>query len=100
LTGAELRLKAGTQYGLMGRNGTGKSTLLRAIAQKLIPGLSHDTRIAILQQTATESSTSQSEGIEFSTVPSVKSVLEQVIESDVSRNIALQDLKGSSTRLR
>ncbi|KAL4970306.1 ABC-F family ATP-binding cassette domain-containing protein [Aspergillus stella-maris] len=52
---AHLRLKAGVHYGLIGRNGTGKSTLLRAMADKLVPGIPHPTRIAILQQTDAES---------------------------------------------
>ncbi|KAH2667890.1 hypothetical protein LV157_003668 [Aspergillus fumigatus] len=72
---AHLRLKAGVHYGLIGRNGTGKSSrlikrvdisrsevlmdddyeaLLRAMADKLVPGIPHPTRIAILQQTETE----------------------------------------------
>ncbi|PYI23815.1 ABC transporter [Aspergillus violaceofuscus CBS 115571] len=51
ISDAHLRLKAGVRYGLVGRNGTGKSTLLRAIADKLVPGIPHATRIAILQQT-------------------------------------------------
>ncbi|KAL2853374.1 P-loop containing nucleoside triphosphate hydrolase protein [Aspergillus pseudoustus] len=54
ISDAHLRLKAGTHYGLVGRNGTGKSTLLRAMADKLVPGIPHLTRIAILQQTDTE----------------------------------------------
>ncbi|KAL4909924.1 hypothetical protein BDW74DRAFT_45813 [Aspergillus multicolor] len=48
---AHLRLKAGVHYGLIGQNGTGKSTLLRAVADKLVPGIPQATRIAILQQT-------------------------------------------------
>lgn len=36
-TGLNLELKAGTIYGLFGRNGTGKSTLLRNIAGFLFP---------------------------------------------------------------
>ncbi|KAI1499684.1 ABC transporter [Biscogniauxia marginata] len=51
LSNATLRLKAGARYALVGRNGTGKSTLLRAIAEKLIPGIPEQTRIVILQQT-------------------------------------------------
>ncbi|PYH49381.1 ABC-F family ATP-binding cassette domain-containing protein [Aspergillus saccharolyticus JOP 1030-1] len=51
ISDAHLQLKAGVHYGLIGRNGTGKSTLLRAIADKLVPGIPHATRIAILQQT-------------------------------------------------
>ncbi|KAI1410803.1 P-loop containing nucleoside triphosphate hydrolase protein [Hypoxylon sp. FL1857] len=51
LNNAKLRLKAGQRYALIGRNGTGKSTLLKAIAEKLIPGIPEETRIVILQQT-------------------------------------------------
>ncbi|EEQ27134.1 conserved hypothetical protein [Microsporum canis CBS 113480] len=47
LTSATLRLKAGVHYGLVGRNGTGKSTLLRAMADRLIPGLPESVKIAI-----------------------------------------------------
>ncbi|KAI2834822.1 hypothetical protein CBS147321_10514 [Aspergillus niger] len=51
LSNAELSLKEGRRYALVGRNGTGKSTLLRSIAEKLIPGIPENTKIAILQQT-------------------------------------------------
>lgn len=51
LSGAKLRLKEGQSYALVGRNGTGKSTILKAIAEKLIPGLPESSKIAILQQT-------------------------------------------------
>src|SRR3546814_8646025 len=37
-SGLDLRLKTGHIYGLMGANGTGKSTLLRCIAGLLFPG--------------------------------------------------------------
>lgn len=52
LSNAKLRLKAGQRYALIGRNGTGKSTLLRAIAEKLIPGVPEETRVVLLQQTS------------------------------------------------
>ncbi|KAK7418552.1 hypothetical protein QQX98_003897 [Neonectria punicea] len=50
LANARLTLKEGQRYALVGRNGTGKSTLLKAIADKLIPGIPEGTRIALLQQ--------------------------------------------------
>ncbi|KAI5463410.1 P-loop containing nucleoside triphosphate hydrolase protein [Mariannaea sp. PMI_226] len=50
LAGTKLKLNEGQRYALVGRNGTGKSTLLKAIAEKLIPGIPEGTRIAILQQ--------------------------------------------------
>ncbi|GFF31633.1 ABC transporter F family member 3 [Aspergillus udagawae] len=81
-----LRLKAGVHYGLIGRNGTGKSTLLRAMADKLVPGIPHPTRIAILQQTETEDEvrTFECEGEDRDrrALP----VLEYVMSSDRFRN--------------
>ncbi|GAA5882378.1 hypothetical protein JCM3774_004325 [Rhodotorula dairenensis] len=50
LNGAHVRLKQGVRYGLVGRNGTGKSTLFRALADKLIPGINPTTRILLLSQ--------------------------------------------------
>ncbi|PGG97288.1 hypothetical protein AJ79_09274 [Helicocarpus griseus UAMH5409] len=54
LPSADLQLKAGVHYGFVGRNGTGKSTILRAMAEKLIPGIPDNVRISILQQTGDE----------------------------------------------
>ncbi|KAJ0425832.1 P-loop containing nucleoside triphosphate hydrolase protein [Aspergillus carlsbadensis] len=89
ISDAHLRLKAGTHYGLVGRNGTGKSTLLRAMADKLVPGIPHLTRIAILQQTDTEAQ----EGLETfgderhkQREDESKPVLEYAISSDHHRN--------------
>lgn len=71
------------------------------MAEKLIPGLPPDTRIALLQQTSTheqDSNAKSQSNQETLSGPSMnvlsKPVLQQVIESDVSRNIVLQDLKG------
>lgn len=50
LTNAHVRLKEGVRYGLVGRNGTGKSTLFKALADKLIPGINPTTRILLLSQ--------------------------------------------------
>ncbi|GIK04912.1 hypothetical protein Aspvir_009010 [Aspergillus viridinutans] len=83
---AHLRLKAGVHYGLIGRNGTGKSTLLRAMADKLVPGVPHPTRIAILQQTETDdemrSFQSDGEDRDRRDLPA----LEYVMSSDRFRN--------------
>ncbi|KAJ4149569.1 hypothetical protein NW754_001009 [Fusarium falciforme] len=92
LAGAKLRLKEGQRYALVGRNGTGKSTLLKAIAEKLIPGIPEETRIAILQQTKLvdekPKGTSEvgNEGL---------SVLEQVIEKATAKQAVEQDIKGN-----
>ncbi|OJI97160.1 hypothetical protein ASPVEDRAFT_159327 [Aspergillus versicolor CBS 583.65] len=86
---AHLRLKAGVHYGLIGRNGTGKSTLLRAVADKLVPGITHSTRIAILQQTDADSREGQGSfdvGNQQQDEAENKSVLEYVMGSDHHRN--------------
>ncbi|KAE8445405.1 hypothetical protein EG329_013418 [Mollisiaceae sp. DMI_Dod_QoI] len=88
LANANLKLKAGIQYALIGRNGTGKSTILKAIAEKLIPGIPIQTRISILQQTATDGSLDASKaigGVEGSS-GSKLSVLEEVADRATSRN--------------
>lgn len=59
--------------------------LLRAMAQKLIPGIPHATRIAILQQT--DEQDEQSFGVEPC---QDKPVLESVLSSDKTRNEAVR----------
>ena len=50
LSDAHIKLNAGVRYVLHARNGQGKSTILRAISERLIPGIPLDLRIACLQQ--------------------------------------------------
>lgn len=112
---AHLRLKAGVHYGLIGRNGTGKSSrlikrvdisrsevlmdddyeaLLRAMADKLVPGIPHPTRIAILQQTETEDeeriAQPECEDRDRRDLP----VLEYVMSSDRFRNEVVRKMDG------
>ncbi|KAJ5764870.1 hypothetical protein N7520_004429 [Penicillium odoratum] len=93
ISDGHLRLKGGVHYGLLGRNGTGKSTLLRAMAEKLIPGIPHATRIAILQQTDDQDECGSTYGLRLD-----KSVLESVLGSDEARNeaVRLADLLSKS----
>lgn len=90
LSHANLRLKSGIHYALMGRNGTGKSTILRALAERIIPGLPPHLRVALLQQTSTE--------VEYDgttqrpTSSSGVTVLQHVIESDRYRSNLLQEI--------
>lgn len=101
ISDAHLRLKGGVHYGLLGRNGTGKSSkschatnfdtcinslpaLLRAMADKLIPGIPHVTRIAILQQTGVDD---ESGG--YGRLRLDKTVLDAVLSSDEMRNEAV-----------
>ncbi|CAH0015432.1 unnamed protein product [Clonostachys rhizophaga] len=93
LSNAKLRLKPGQRYALVGRNGTGKSTLLKAIAEKLIPGIPEETRIAALQQTRiTEDGESLKSADQAQ--PDL-TVLQQVVEKTISKDNIEQDIKGS-----
>ncbi|TFB03151.1 hypothetical protein CCMA1212_004521 [Trichoderma ghanense] len=88
LSNAKLRLKEGQRYALVGRNGTGKSTLLKAIAQKLIPGIPEGSRIALLQQTKlTESDEDDKKN------NGQGSVLQEVIERATARSVVEQEIK-------
>ncbi len=49
-SGASLTLAAGRRYGLIGRNGVGKSTLLRHIAMREVPIPSHITILFVEQE--------------------------------------------------
>ncbi|OAA81153.1 ABC transporter-like protein [Akanthomyces lecanii RCEF 1005] len=92
LSGAKLRLKEGHRYALVGRNGTGKSTLLKAIAEKLIPGIPEDSRIAILQQTKLQGGESKKEE-----TPTAKmNTRQEVIERATSRSAIEQDIQSLS----
>ncbi|KAF4467920.1 hypothetical protein FALBO_5224 [Fusarium albosuccineum] len=94
LAGAKLRLKEGQRYALLGRNGTGKSTLLKAIAEKLIPGIPEETRIAILQQTKLVDEDPENKA--ESNSENKASVLEQVIEKATAKHAIEQDIKDLS----
>ncbi|KAH7386581.1 P-loop containing nucleoside triphosphate hydrolase protein [Cadophora sp. MPI-SDFR-AT-0126] len=89
LANASLKLKAGVHYALIGRNGTGKSTILKAIAEKLIPGIPIQTRISLLQQTSSDGS---EESEVTNSLQNIKlegnqlSVLEAVIDRATSRS--------------
>ncbi|KFY84584.1 hypothetical protein V500_09184 [Pseudogymnoascus sp. VKM F-4518 (FW-2643)] len=95
LVNAELRLKSGIHYALLGRNGSGKSTILRALADRIIPGLPPSLRVAILQQTSTdaENPTPAKDGPSTS-APENTTVLQHVIEGDRSRTALIQDLQA------
>ena len=50
LTGAHIKLAAGVHYGLIGRNGVGKSTVLKALAHRWIPGAPRNITICYIDQ--------------------------------------------------
>ena len=82
LSDAHLRLKAGVHYGLVGRNGTGKSTLLTAIGEKLIPGLPRTMKILYVSQLTNARAAEEDPDA---------SVLQVVIRSDMERSRAMEE---------
>jgi ATP-binding cassette, subfamily F, member 3 len=87
---AHLKIQDGTHYVFHGRNGTGKSTLLRALAERRIPGVASNLRVLLLGQTRITSGldTNQPE-----TQGSAQTVLEYVTRSDKKRENALEELQ-------
>ena len=88
LTGATLRLHAGRHYGLVGRNGVGKSTLLRRMALARIDGFPDYLMVLHVKQ--------EIEGTDTS-------VIDTVIQSDKERLSLLkvgtvESMNGRSTR--
>jgi len=85
---AHLRVVEGVHYVFVGRNGTGKSTLLRALADRRVPGVPANLRILLLGQTRISSDVVVDGEEEQS--PSF-TVLEHVTRSDVRRQRAIRD---------
>ncbi|KAH7341316.1 P-loop containing nucleoside triphosphate hydrolase protein [Rhizoctonia solani] len=93
LVDAHLRLKAGVKYGLVGRNGQGKSTILKALADKIIPGVTENLRILLVGQVEGALSFDSNEDKTQSTVVQV------VIRSDSRRETAMWEFKTLTTGL-
>ncbi|KAH8101533.1 P-loop containing nucleoside triphosphate hydrolase protein [Cristinia sonorae] len=75
LSGASLTLAHGRRYGLIGRNGVGKSTLLRHIAMREVPIPAHITILFVEQEIIGDDTTA----------------LESVLKADVWRDILLKE---------
>jgi ATP-binding cassette subfamily F protein 3 len=73
---------------LVGRNGTGKSTLLKAIADGLIPGIPWNTRILLLGQTRVELD-EEMDGMKIAE----ETVLQHVLRSDRVRERHVREAK-------
>lgn len=86
LDNGELKLAYNRRYGLVGKNGVGKTTLLKAIAAFDIEGMPRHHRILHVRQELTPS------GGEVS-------VLNAVLEADVERNTLLKEEKVLLKRL-
>ncbi|PWY97607.1 P-loop containing nucleoside triphosphate hydrolase protein [Testicularia cyperi] len=82
LIDSHLRLKTGVHYGLVGRNGTGKSTLMTAIGEKLVPGLPRNMKILFVSQLTTARAAEDEAD---------SSVLNVVVRSDAERSRAVDE---------
>lgn len=90
---AHLRLFDGVHYVFSGRNGTGKSTLLKALAERRIPGVPSNLRILLLGQTRVSSDLEDDSSIQSE---SNRTVLEYVTRSDTHRERALREANCKS----
>ena len=80
LDGADLKFSHRRRYGLVGKNGVGKTTLLKAIASMEIEGFPKHHRVLHVRQ-------------EVKSAGSDVSVLQAVIDSDAERNALLEEEK-------
>jgi ATP-binding cassette subfamily F protein 3 len=90
LSHAHLHLRQGVHYVLGGRNGTGKSTLLKALAEQRIPGVPSNLRILLLGQTRIDDDDGKETDLGQS-VNDSQTVLQHVITSDVQRERAMRE---------
>ncbi|PVH95049.1 ABC transporter ATP-binding protein uup-1 [Periconia macrospinosa] len=86
LSHATLHLVEGRHYVLVGRNGTGKSTLLKAMGEGLIPGIPWSTRILLLGQTREVGEGEEERGAE-------ETVLQHVVRSDRVRERYMREAR-------
>ena len=90
---AHLKIQNGVHYVFHGRNGTGKSTVLKALADRLIPGVPSNLRVLLLGQTRISSDIDDEQRKSQS---AKTTVLEHVTSSDLKREKALQELSSMS----
>ncbi|KAG2462638.1 ABCF3 protein, partial [Polypterus senegalus] len=83
LTGAELTLTYGRRYGLVGRNGLGKTTLLKMMASRNLRVPSHISILHVEQEVAGDDTTA----------------LQSVLDSDTVREGLLKDEKELNARI-
>ncbi|KAJ4154772.1 hypothetical protein LMH87_000051 [Akanthomyces muscarius] len=84
----------GKQYNLVGRNGTGKSSLLRAIGAKLIPGIPQRSKIVFLEQFETSDVTERDTLTSIDSGQPVASAttVDYVVECVASKNLVERDV--------
>ena len=93
---AHLTIRDGVHYLFHGRNGTGKSTLLRALAERRVPGVASNLRVLLLGQTRI---TSDLDADEPDNEAQTKTVLQHVIRSDAKREKTLKESRKLATVL-
>ncbi|KAG5724019.1 hypothetical protein E4T56_gene11240 [Termitomyces sp. T112] len=98
LSHANLTLRENKHYVLVGRNGTGKSTLIRALAEGRIPGVPWSLHMLLLGQTDFVNSSTLDESLAALRFEDM-TVLEHVIRSDARRERALAEVKYLSEAL-
>lgn len=81
-----------------GRNGCGKSTVLQALADRLIPGIPSSLRIHIVSQVDTETSPDNTTGAEGKKEAVAQTALQRVLDGHVERRKALRERAGTSLR--
>lgn len=96
---ANLKLLPGIKYLLHGKNGIGKSTILKSLKERLIPGVPSNIVISLLQQKEEEEEEKEGHKGESSRqLSDVKqttlSALELVVQSDEARTKALRRREG------
>lgn len=98
LVDSPMDIVRGHRYGLLGRNGVGKSTLLRQLAAHGIPGLPHGMRTLLVQQhvQGRDDQTTLQALVEADTIRT--SLLQEMdrVEADIELGV---DLKTNSQRL-
>ncbi|KAI9890440.1 MAG: hypothetical protein M1814_003924 [Vezdaea aestivalis] len=97
INNAHLRIQSGTRMVLAGRNGTGKSSLLKALANGMIPGVPLNLRVLLLGQTKIESI--GTEAILEKGISAPLTVLEHVIKSDAKVEKLRQEAETLSSAL-
>jgi ATPase subunit of ABC transporter with duplicated ATPase domains len=93
LSHANLQLQRGRKYILHGRNGIGKSTLLRAIATDQIPNIPRGVKVLLLGQVESEAEDDLATKLNRQD----ESVLQHVLRSDQKRERLLREARQLST---
>jgi len=77
------------------RNGCGKSTVLQALADRLIPGIPPSLRIHIVSQVDTEPPRDDEAGAEEKREVGAQTALQRVLDGHVERRKALRERAGA-----